>query len=150
MTKVTQRSVVSSENYAEVKTMMLSNDEGSRNLALTIMEQSDYKESEIFILCLLKETFSSIYGDHGPYRDFQEKYPVLYNNIHTRLKESATEISTLSFRRVYELATQRGNKEEISFMLQLFKEELFTLLGEYGFTFLDFLDIEIKPKKNDD
>ena len=117
MSEVTERSVVSSDNYAELINMLKSNDEASQNLALTIMEQSDFDKSKIYLFCLLKETYKEVFGNDS--KRFEEIYPELHRNVSHSLAEEATNISTLSFRKVYEIAVARNNKEELSFMLNV-------------------------------
>jgi len=143
--EVTTQTVVSAENYAELKKMMLSNDDASKNMGMTILEQSEFDSSQIFILCMLKETFSEVFkNDSGK---FESQFPVLHKKVSDLLKDEGTEISTLSFRKVYEVAQKRNNENEISFLLNVFKDELITLLLDYGFSFLEYLDITITPKK---
>jgi len=146
MSEVTERSVVSCDNYAEIKNMLLSNDEGAKNVALTIMEQSDYKQSEIYILCLLKEAYSDVFGTHGATK-FEESCPDLYQNIVNSISDKGEDnISTLSFKVCFDIAMARNNKTEIDFMLGLFTTELTALLKEYGFEFLEYVDVFVKPK----
>ena len=62
-------------------------------------------------------------------------------------KYSSISIANISFRTIYETAVERNNKNELSFVLNLFKRDLISILQDYGFSFLEYLDIEIKPKK---
>lgn len=147
MSEVTERSVISAENYDELKTMIQSNDDASKNLALTIMEQSDYDKSEIYILCLLKESQEILFKRD---KSFKEVFPDLYDRVSNRLLEEATEISTLSFRKVYEIAVKRNNQEELRFLLNIFSNEVKSILIDYGFNFLDYFDVQLVPKSNPD
>ena len=142
MNEVMTQSIVSSDNYIEIKNMLKSNDNGSKNVALSILEQSDFEKSKLYILCALKETYPNVKEDFK-----SEMYRTLFDNVNTTLKDSATDISSLTFRKIYEIAVERDNKDEIAFMLSIFKDELLGLLKDYGFSFLEYLDIEIKPKK---
>lgn len=146
MSKTMERSVVSADNYAEVKNMLLSNDESSTTLALSIMEKAEYSKSEIFILCLLKETFEKVFG-RSDQKKFEEQYEELFKSVTGSIDKDSENITSLSFRSIYELAVKRAKKEELEFMMDIFKEELITMLKNYGFTFLEYLDITIKPKK---
>jgi hypothetical protein len=143
--EVTERTVVSIENYDELKNMLLSNDEASQKMALTILEQSNFESSQVYILCLLKETFSEVFKNDAS--KLEKDYENLHKSLADILKEDDTEISTLSFRKIYELSVDRKIEEEMTFLLDIFKEELVTLLKDYGFSFLEYLDIIIKPKQ---
>lgn len=145
MSQVSERSVVSADNYHELKNMILSNDEASKTLALAILEQSDYEASEIYILCLMKETQKSLFNSG---KTFKDDFPDLYNRVADRLLEEATEISTLSFRKVYEIGVKRNKQDEIAFLVNIFSEEVKNLLKDYGFSFLDYFDLKLTPKEN--
>jgi len=144
--EVTAQTVVSAENYVELKSMMLSNDKASKNMALTILEQSEFEKSQVYIMCMLKETFSDVFKNDS--LEFEKEYPQLHKAVAEKLKDEDTEISSLSFRKIYEITQKRKNEEELEFLLNIFKEELISLLVDYGFSFLDYLDITITPKKN--
>lgn len=147
MSEVTQSSVVSKENYAEVKKMLLSKDEGSVQLGLSIMEQAEYEKSEVFILAMMKETFDEIYGKNGPYTKFKDTYTELYDKVVSRLSDEDTDIANLSHRKIYELAIRNKSREQVEFLLEVFNQELKKLLVQYGFTFLEYLDLSVKPKE---
>ena len=143
--EVTTQTVISAANYVELKNMILSNDDASKNMAMTILEQSEFDSSQVYIMCMLKETFNEVFKNDSS--KLEEDFPELHKKVTELLKEKDTEISTLSFKKVYEVAQTRNNKEEINFLLDVFKEELVGLLVDYGFSFLDYLDITITPKK---
>jgi hypothetical protein len=145
MNDLIKQAVVSSDNYTELKTMMISNDVLSVNLALTILEQSDFEKSQIYILCLLKETSKEDFFNNSS--KFKKECPLLHEKVTEKLLDHDTNIASLSFRKIYEIAVSRKKKLELSFMLNVFKKELMSLLGDYGFTFLEYIDIELKPKK---
>lgn len=145
MVETEERSVINSENYSELVQMLKSNDEGSVKMALTILEQSNFDDSKIYILCAIKEIFDKVFKNA---EIFSKEYPSLHKNITQDLVDNRfIDVATLSFKRIYELAVSRGKVEEVNFMLNIFKNELVRLLTDYGFSFLDYLDIEIKPKK---
>jgi uncharacterized lipoprotein YehR (DUF1307 family) len=72
----------------------------------------------------------------------------LYDKIQAKCKD--LQDWKLSYEYIYKIAVERAadinNKHEIEFLLDLFKNELLGLLTQYGFTFLEHLDIEIKQK----
>jgi len=144
MAEITERSIVSPDNYAELIMMLKSNDEASSNMALTIMEQSDFDKSTVYILCILKETYKEVF--EGNKARFEEIYPELHRNVTHKLSEEATNVATLSFRKVYEIAVARDIKEELEFMINAFSEELKKHLLDYGFDFLHYFDIKVIPK----
>jgi hypothetical protein len=139
MNEIIKKSIISIDNYTEIKTMITSNDKASINMALTILEQVDFEESQVYIMCLVKEVFNSHLD--------KKSCPELYEKITNKLLEHNSDITNLSFRKIYEIVVSRKNKVELSFMLNIFKEELMSLLKDYGFSFLEFIDIELKPKK---
>jgi hypothetical protein len=145
MEAVTTQSIVSPDNYAELKNMMLSNDDASKKMALTILEQSNFETSQVYILCLFKETFSDVFKNDTS--RLENEYPELHKRLIAALKDGDTEISTLSFRKIYELSASRKVEAEMEFLLNIFKDELINLLTDYGFSFLEYLDIRITPKK---
>lgn len=144
MAGVTDKAVFNNENYAEVKTMLLSNDEASINLALTILEQCDWEESQVYILSIIKENFETVFKNSAS--SLASKCPELSAKISDLLADRATNISTLSFRKLFEVAVVRNREEEIEFMLNHFKDKLMKTLIGMGFDFLEFLDIEVKRK----
>lgn len=146
MAELTKQSVVTEANYSELKAMLTSNDEASVNMGLIVLEQSNFEESQVYIVCLLKETFELVFKNNPS--KFEKECPTLHEQVTKVLSDHATNISSLSFRKVYEMAIARKKGEELSFMLTIFKEELMKLLGDFGFSFLEYLDIELKPKKN--
>ena len=142
--EVTKKSIISSQNYCEIKNMMLSNDDASKKIALTILEQSDFELSQVYVLCILKETFSEAFEYNST--ELEKEYNKLYKKITKVLKGKKETIGTLSFKNIYELSVNRKVEEEMKFLLNIFKEELITLLKDYGFTFLEYLDVNITQK----
>jgi hypothetical protein len=143
MSKLSKKSVISQENFTELKTMMLSNDEASVNLALTILEQSDYDTSEIYIMCIMKDSFKEAFGT---VTSFKEKTPILAEKITQGLGMDDVDITKLSFKHVYDRAVKRDIQEELEFVLELLKNDLISLLGTMGYDFINFTDVLIKPK----
>lgn len=146
MSTLTSESIVSVENYAELKNMMLSKDKASAVMALTIMEQSDYEKSEVYLLTLFKETYVPLFASTGCAHK-ENEYPVLFQKVAKTLTDEDTTLASLSFKKVYEVALERDNKEELDFMLKILKGEIVTMFTEFGLTFLDLIDIELKVKK---
>lgn len=143
MNEVNAQSVVSAENYEQIKEMMLSNDEASVNLAITIMEQSDYEKSMIYIMCILKDCFRDAIGT---VQKFKELSPVLSEKVTEHLENDDCDVTKLSFKQIYALAEKRNNQEECEFMLDIVVEELKLLMGEFGYEFQNFTEVLIKPK----
>jgi hypothetical protein len=142
MDQVTEQSVVSADNYASIKEMMLSNDEASVNVALTILEQSNYEKSEVYLMCILKDCFRDAFGTAAK---FKEVAPALAEKVTERLHKDDLDISKLSFKEIYELALKRNVPEEIEFTLTILRDELVELLKEFGYGFVDFTEVLIKP-----
>jgi hypothetical protein len=143
MSKLSKKSIISKENFDELKDMLLCNDEASVNLALIILEQSHYEQSEIYIMCLLKDTFSKAFGSLS---SFKEKTPILAQNIIDSLDIDDVDITRLSAKCIYDKATKRNIQEELEFILELLKNDLVNLLDNMGYDFINFTDVLIKPK----
>jgi len=111
---------------------------------MTILEQSDFKDSQVFILCLLKETYESLFGSKTT--RLETNYPTLFSNITNILRDSGTDISKLSFRKIFEITKERNKKEELSFMLNILRDDLKALLKEFGFELFEDLEMEFRPK----
>ena len=129
----TAQSVISKDNYEEISKMLTCNDDASINLALSILEQSNFEESEVY----------KIFGSNTT--RFETSYPDLFTKINTRLRDQATDISTLSFRKIFEITKERGNLEELTFMLNILRDDLVSLLEELGFEFIKDLELQFKP-----
>lgn len=141
----TTQSVISKDNYEEISKMLTCNDDASINLALSILEQSNFEESEVYILCLLKSHYNKIFGSNTNTTRFETSYPDLFTKINTRLRDQATDISILSFRKIFEITKERGNVEELTFMLNILRDDLVSLLEEFGFEFIKDLELQFKP-----
>ena len=139
---VTEKSIVSPSNYAEIKKMLLG-EEADVNLALTILEQSSYEESKVYILCVLKECFKETFGSGSK---FKELAPELADVVIASISTSDADITKLVFKEIYDIAIKRDNKVELEFILDILKDELVALLGEFGYDFINFTDVMIKPK----
>ena len=107
------------------------------------------KNSISFLLCMLKQLNANSVNMHT----IETEATILYNKIESYCKNKSITDLKISFRNIYERAVERSvdkdNKNEIEFLLNIFKNELLKLLTQYGFTFLEYLDIEIKQKTND-
>ena len=144
-----KRVIINEENYNDIKELLVSADHGSIKVGLSILEEAEYKRSEIYTLCLLKEAFQ-LPTFKFTLNDLSNDYPILFTKT-TRsieVRESCKPVETaLSYRLLYELSLKRNKPKETKFVINLFKEELLTFLKNYGFSFLEHLDVEIKPKK---
>lgn len=151
MTTLNQ-SIISDENYEEIKHILLAADEGSVTIGMTILEEADFDKSKIFLLCMLKEVLPKIYKTKGPFPKFESEYPVLFDKIVNGeddsygLKQHSVTINQLNLKKIYEIAIDRKNRNEISFLFNLFKDELMKLINGYGLDFLQYVDVVITPK----
>lgn len=141
--EVTERSVVSGENYKQIKEMLIGNDEASKTVALTILEQSDYEQSEIYVMLVLKDAFRTAFGTAAK---FKELSPVLADKVTKSLKEEDIEIAKLSFKEIYDLAMKRNIQEEIDFILMIFQEQMYELFSDMGYQFVNYTEVLVKPK----
>jgi hypothetical protein len=143
MSELSNKSVVSKDNYYELKNMMLSDDLASVTLAVTILEQSDYELSEIYIISLIKDTFSKVFKKTDA---FKEQCPELYENVANSVYVDGADLTVLSSKHIYNTALKKGNQEELEFVLNLLTKDLTELLSTMGYGFVDYTDVLIKPK----
>ena len=143
-TETQDLAVLNRENYENVLNMLKSNDAGSVQVAYSALENMDFNESEIYIFCILKQANEEVSNLD---RTIAEKAPELYKKLQEYSETTDTNVLTFSFKNIYMRARDRNKNEEVEFLLDLFKNELVTLLQDYGLTFLEYLDIQIKPKE---
>ena len=140
-------SVLNKDNYNSVYDMITSKDKGSTTVGFSVLENVNYEESEIFLLCMLKQLNNNSVAMHT----IKTEATLLYNKLENYCNSKGVTDLKISFKYIYERAIERSvdkdNKNEIKFLLDLFKNELTELLTQYGFTFLEYLDIEIKQKE---
>lgn len=141
--EVNSQSIVSKDNYDEIKNMLTAPDEASKVLAITILEQSDYKESEVYILTVLKDSFRDAFSSTS---EFQKQAADLSIKVCDSLGEQGADIVTLSYKEIYAIAIKRDKKEEIEFILDCLSVELIKSLEAFGYEFMEFTDVLIKPK----
>jgi len=155
-----KRVIINEENYNDIKELLVSADHGSIKVGLSILEEAEYKRSEIYILCLLKEAFQ-LPTFKFSLHELADDYPILFTKTTrsvdvretwTRSKKDTqangvTVETSLSYRVLYDLSLERDNPIATKFIINLFKDDLVNFLQNYGFSFLEYLDIEIKPKK---
>jgi len=142
-------SILNKDNYNSVYNMITSEDGGSKVVGFSVLENVNYEKSEIFLLCMLKQLNENNVNMYT----IKTEANALYLKLEDYCKNKSITDLKISFRNIYERAVERSetkeNKSEIEFLLNIFKNELLELLTQYGFTFLEYLDIEIKQKKND-
>jgi hypothetical protein len=140
--EVIKQSVVDNNNYGKIKEMLLSTDEASRNVGLTILEEADYSESEVYVLCIVKDCFREAFGSVS---SFKELTPTLFEKITKSITVENNDITNLSFKSIFDKAMERGKETEIEFILNIFRDELVELLREFNYTFMDFMELTLKP-----
>lgn len=139
--------LVGIDNYMEIKEMLNSSDEGSKVVALSILESANYEKSKLFILSMLLEicNVADISGSKLSAL-VQKEAPKLYTSI-INDKEFPKGIEGVSFRSLYEFTKAHGTKEELLFLLNVCSDQLKRFLQAYGFDFLEYFDLDIKLKK---
>lgn len=138
-------SIISAENYNEVKELLLSVDEASAEIGRTILENVDYDESEIYILCLIRECMKVTFKDNV--RVFATNYPILYEKVKTKASENTYDIGNLSLRKIYEIAMQKKNPKDLAFICNCFEKDLIDILKKYGLSIVDYVTITVTPKE---
>lgn len=139
--------LVGIDNYMEIKEMLNSSDEGSKVVALSILESANYEKSKLFILSMLLEicNVADISGSKLSAL-VQKEAPKLYTAI-INDKEFPKGIEGVSFRSLYEFTKAHGTKEELLFLLNVCSDQLKRFLQAYGFDFLEYFDLDIKLKE---
>jgi hypothetical protein len=144
MIKEESKVLVGLQNYVEIKQMLISEDQGSRLVGTSILDNANYKKSKFFILTMLLEV-SQIKAAQSYDIDFiKNECPNLYLKILD--DEDIFQIENLSFRSLYLLIKRKGTKKDMGFLLNVCKDTLKTFLIEYGFDFLEYFELDIKEK----
>ena len=139
----TQLLKVNEENFDSLKSMMISEDEADRTVALHCLEAADWEKSWVYILCLAK--FAKPDGTDKWTRDiWNENAPKVLEHM----DELNLKIETaMNFRTIYQILVEKKcDRDEMAFALNLFKEAFIDIVKDWGFDFLDEIDIEFKPK----
>lgn len=125
---------INKDNYYEILKLVTAEDDGSVNVALSILEQSNIKKSRIYIYLLLKEITKA-------FKLNKDEYPKLYGLLYT---DSDNDRIVLSYKFLYNICK---NDEEKEFILEQFKNNLVEFLSTYGFEFLKDCELKITKKK---
>jgi len=143
----TKEQLITEERFESLREMMKGEDPGSHTVALTILDTVDYEESEIFILCLLKECLEAMFSTNGNTK-LQEDYPELHKRVLNSLQSSnkEDEVSKISFENILRAAKRRPDKKDLEFALSRLSHEFKDLLTAYGFSLLDFVDVHLTLK----
>tara|TARA_R110002020_G_scaffold470466_1_gene696416 strand:+ start:2103 stop:2516 length:414 start_codon:yes stop_codon:yes gene_type:complete len=124
---------INKDNYYEILKLVTAEDDGSVNVALSILEQSNIKKSRIYIYLLLKEITKA-------FKLNKDEYPKLYGLLYT---DSDNDRIVLSYKFLYNICK---NDEEKEFILEQFKNNLVEFLSTYGFEFLKDCELKITKK----
>ncbi len=124
---------INKDNYYEILKLVTAEDDGSVNVALSILEQSNVKKSRIYIYLLLKEITKA-------FKLNKDEYPKLYGLLYTA---SDNDRIVLSYKFLYNICK---NDEEKEFILEQFKNNLVEFLSTYGFEFLKDCELKITKK----
>jgi hypothetical protein len=138
--------LLNQDNYANVLAMLTSNDSGSIRVGYSVLENVDFEESQIFIFCMLNQVNEKVSGFSNT---LKEEAPILLEKLNEYGRAIGTDEITLSFRKIYEAAVKRDKKSELLFLINLFSDKLKDVLIEYGFNFMEYFDIVVKPKVSD-
>lgn len=124
---------INKDNYYEILKLVTAEDDGSVNVALSILEQSNVKKSRIYIYLLLKEITKA-------FKLNKDEYPKLYGLLYT---DNGNDRIVLSYKFLYNICK---NDEEKEFILEQFKNNLVEFLSTYGFEFLKDCELKITKK----
>lgn len=141
-----EKKLLNQDNYANVLAMLTSNDSGSIRVGYSVLENVDFEESQIFIFCMLNQVNDKVSGFSNT---LKEEAPTLLEKLNEYGRTIGTDEITLSFRKIYEAAVKRDKKSELLFLINLFSDKLKDVLIEYGFNFMEYFDIVVKPKVSD-
>jgi len=130
----TTKTLINETNYNKILKLITSEDQPSTHIGLSILEQSEIKNSKIYILLLLKHLKIE------ENKLIQNEYPKLYKLL---FNDNGTHSVVLSYKFLYNLCK---TNEEKTFLLDSFKNELTDFLKDYGFDFLTECELKIIKK----
>lgn len=138
--EIAVKPTIGPDNYYSVKNMLLSNDEATINVAVSLMETVEYEESELYLLMLLKESFDIVFKNE---LKLKEKAPELYKNLEQ--SKNVMDMTHISLKEIYNIATTSNNEVAQLFILDAIRDTLVEMLRELKYDFVDFTELYIKP-----
>lgn len=131
---------ITRETYPNVLAMANSPDKENQIVALSLVENLDYKKNLIFILILKKQ--SNITAD-----TWKEHAPTVYKKMST---SGIDPDQIISYKKVLNvLLDNKASEDHIQFYLDSFAEHMKSSIRNIGYEYVDDLQITIKLKKDD-
>jgi hypothetical protein len=139
---IEQPANIDGTTYDNFKGMLSSTDRENAHVALTILEQADYKKCFPYILMLLKDQIS-----------IQEvEWTNAAPKLHNKLKELNVSLGfgggeQLTFKRMFDIVKDDCDKTAVQFIINKFAKTLEGLLAEWGIDLIKELDLKLDLKE---
>ena len=138
--------LINASNSESLVGMLKSADADSRTLAFEVIEGSDIMNSQVEILCILKGTYDTAFKGRSMDKEFTEAFPKLAKFLTDTLGSDASNVSELTFRKLYEVTMEVGKPDSTKFLIDMCTDEFRDALEGFGFDFLKYLDIHFTIK----
>lgn len=127
-------------DYESLEKMILSSDVENRVMAINVLDSVDFNKNIAMILLIYKAT-----KDKDLWKEIA---PNLYNKINKVRKVDEKNLNhSLTFREILDVLKQKNcGEKDINIFLKAVSLVLLKDLSEYGFDFIETLDITIKKK----
>ena len=128
-------------DYESLEKMILSSDVENRVMAINVLDSVDFNKNVAMILLIYKATKEKDL--------WKEIAPSLYNKIN-RIRKNVDKnfvYNSLTFREILDILKEKNcGEKDINIFLKAVSLVLLKDLSEYGFDFIESLDITIKKK----
>ena len=133
MEEVKEKTKIDAAKYDELLKMLKSDNKDAKVLALTIMDQSDFDKSKVFISILYaKARKLNILGDLE-LKDFED----LNRNLLEFCNSMGESPFSITVTAVFQAVKEQATTEELDFLLEIFELEVAATLTNMGFQFPD-------------
>lgn len=132
------------EKYQNIIDMLRSPDEENKVVALTIIDQIDFKSNITKILLLKKHSESTK-------KQWVEHAPTIYKKLEELEGDKLIDLNKhLTYKQVLSAITQlQVNKEEFQFYMNDFTQYLLHQIQSMGYDYIEDIDITLKYKEHE-
>lgn len=128
------------ESYKNILSMANSPDKENQIVALTLVENIDYKKNMAYILVLKKQANipSDMWKEHAPM-------------VHKKLTDSNVDPDkVITFKKILMMLIENGaTQDDLDFYCKSFASHMKEAIKNIGYDHVDDLEITVKLKKND-
>ena len=135
---------ITKEKYQNIIDMLRSPDDENKVVALTIIEQIDFKSNVTKILLLKKHSQS-----HK--KDWEENAPTIYKELEKLADDKIIDLNKhLTYKQVLSAITRlQVDKEEFQFYMNDFTNYLLHQIQSMGYDYIEDIDITLKYKEQE-